>query len=234
MNDPAKPPALRPVQGVAHVAVAALALAGAAWAALAMWHIRLAAAGQPPSGPPEQGGGRHRPLNALENAYHLVSSLAGVATALCAIAFLAWLWSVRDNARTLSGQHHRYAWPWVYAGWVVPIANLWVPRGIIADIHRASAPDERLPHAVNWWWGLWLVGTLTGTGLLHAETADTVIARAYTDVSPLLFVDAAVVGTAVAGALMVRAVTAVQQKHMPEFLRQTAGSKTPGITLSNS
>ncbi|MEU8675462.1 DUF4328 domain-containing protein [Streptomyces sp. NPDC048560] len=227
MSASAEPPALRPVQGVTHVAVAALLLAGAAWAALAVWHVRLAAAGQPASGPPDQGGGRHRPLNELENAYHLVSSLTEVATALCAIVFLAWLWSVRDNARALSGERPRYAWPWVYAGWVVPVANLWVPRGIIADIHRSSAPDERLPRALNWWWGLWLVGTLTGTGLLHADTADNVIARAYTDVAPLLFVDAAVIGTAVAGALMIRAVSAVQRKHMPESAPRATGTDAP-------
>ncbi|MDQ0938671.1 hypothetical protein QFZ67_000376 [Streptomyces sp. V1I1] len=69
--------------------------------------------------------------------------------ALCAITFLAWLLRVRDNARSLSGQPPRYAWPWIYAGWIVPVANLWMPRGIVADIHRASAPGERLPRAVT-------------------------------------------------------------------------------------
>ncbi|MET7718029.1 DUF4328 domain-containing protein [Streptomyces sp. NPDC005407] len=43
--------------------------------------------------------------------------------ALCAITFLAWLLRVRDNARALSGQPPRYAWPWIYAGWIVPVAH---------------------------------------------------------------------------------------------------------------
>ncbi|WP_327706896.1 DUF4328 domain-containing protein [Streptomyces decoyicus] len=213
MKDHIAPPALRPVRGAARCAVATLALAGAAWAARAGWQIQLAAAGQPPSGPPDQGGGQHRPLTALENAYHLVTALGDVATLLCAFAFLAWLWRVRDNARTLSGQHPRYAWPWLYAGWVVPIANLWIPRGIVADIHRASAPGERLPYAVNWWWGLWLVGFLGGASL-YAGTTDAVIARAYTNAPPLLVIDAAVVAAAVAGVFVVRALTSVQQKHL--------------------
>ncbi|GGU43057.1 hypothetical protein GCM10010211_02940 [Streptomyces albospinus] len=213
MNDHIAPPALRPIRGTARCAVATLVLAGAAWAAVAVWQIQLAAAGQPPSGPPDQGGGRHRTLTALENGYHLVSALGEAATVLCAIAFLAWLWRVRDNARTLSGQRPRYSWPWVYAGWILPIANLWIPRGIVADIHRASAPGERLPRAVNWWWGLWLVGSLGGAGL-YAGTTDAVIARAYTDAPLLLVADAAVVGAAVAGTFVVRALTAVQQKHM--------------------
>ncbi len=214
MSDHPAPPALRPVRTVAWCAIVALVLAGAAWVARAVWQIRLAAAGQPPSGPPERGDGGHRSLTALENSYHLVSSLGDAVTALCAITFLAWLWRVRDNARSLSGRRPHYAWPWMYAGWIVPVANLWIPRGIVADIHRASAPGERLPRAVNWWWGLWLAGTLSGAGLMYSGTTDAVIARAYTHLSPLLAADAAVVGAAVAAVLVVRALTAAQQTHL--------------------
>ncbi|MFD7992598.1 DUF4328 domain-containing protein [Streptomyces mexicanus] len=213
MSDHTVPPALRPVRTVACCAVVGLVLAGAAWVARAVWQIRLAASGQPPSGPPDRGDGGHRSLTALENSYHVVSSLGDAVTALCAITFLAWLWRVRDNARTLSGRRPRHAWPWMYAGWIVPVANLWIPRGIVADIHRASAPGERLPRAVNWWWGLWLAGMLSGTGLMYTGTTDAVIARAYTDVLPLLVADAAVVGAAVAAVFVVRALTAAQRTH---------------------
>lgn len=209
MNDHLAPPSLRPVRGAARCAVAALALAGAAWTARALWQIRLAASGMPASGPPDQGDGRHRPLNALENGYHLVSALGAVTAVLCALTFLAWLWRVRDNARALSGQPPRHAWPWVYAGWLVPVANLWIPRAIVADIHRASAPKERLPRAVNWWWGLWLAGLLGEAG---RGTTDQVIARAYQDVPLLLAGDAAVLGAALAGILVVRALTAAQRQ----------------------
>ncbi|MFE2639859.1 DUF4328 domain-containing protein [Streptomyces scopuliridis] len=211
MNDQhIAPSSLRPVRGAVRCAVATLALAGAAWAARALWQIRLAMSGMPASGPPDQGDGRHRPLTALENAYHVVSALGDVATALCAIAFLAWLPRVRDNARALSGQPPRYAWPWVYAGWIVPVLNLWVPRGIVADVHRASAPGERLPRAVNWWWGLWVAGMLSGVGLMYTDSTDSVIARAYEDVQLLLAADAALVGAALAGVFVVRALTATQ------------------------
>ncbi|MDQ0788184.1 hypothetical protein QFZ63_003939 [Streptomyces sp. B3I7] len=204
-------PALRPTRGAAHCAVAALALAGAAWTARAGWQIRLGAAGMPDSGPPDQGGGSHRPLTSLEDGYHLVTTVGDAAAVLCAVAFLSWLWAVRDNARALSGEPPRYSWVWVYLGWVLPVANLWIPRGILADIHRRSAPGERLPRAVNWWWGLWLAGTLTGTGLMYTVSTDKVVERAYDNPAPLLAADAAVVGAAVAGILVVRALTAAQR-----------------------
>ncbi|MGW0908561.1 DUF4328 domain-containing protein [Streptomyces sp. NPDC002853] len=154
-------------------------------------------------------------MTELENTYHFVSSLGEVAWALCAIAFLAWLWRVRINAQALSGRPLRDAWPWVYAGWIVPIVNLWIPRRIIADIHHASAPDHRMPRVVNWWWGLWLLSILSGTGLMYTDTTtDAVIARAYTNAPLLLMADAAVVGAAVTGIIVVRALTAAQHERM--------------------
>ncbi|WP_449353404.1 DUF4328 domain-containing protein, partial [Streptomyces shaanxiensis] len=177
MSENAVRPALRPARGSARLAVAGLGLAGAAWALRAVWHVRLAVAGEPASGPPDQGEGRHRPLNALENSYHLVSAAGDVLVVLCAAVFIGWLWRMRDNARALSGEPPRYAGIWVYASWVVPIVNLWFPRGIVADIHHRSAPGHKLPAVVNVWWALWLVGLVSGLGLTYDDSTDEIIAR---------------------------------------------------------
>ncbi|MEV7386396.1 MULTISPECIES: DUF4328 domain-containing protein [unclassified Streptomyces] len=202
--------ALTPVRAAGAVASSALLLAGAAWAVRAGWELRLAGAGEPAGGPPDQGDGRHRALTSLENGYHLVSSAGGVVTAVCVIAFLVWLGRVRGNARVISGQAPRYNGFWVLLGWVIPIANLWIPRGVVADVYRDSAPERRLPRAVNVWWALWLVGLLSGAGLVYSDSTDELIARAYDNVWPLVLSDLALVGAAVAGATVVRAVTRVQ------------------------
>ncbi|MEU0050064.1 DUF4328 domain-containing protein [Streptomyces sp. NPDC006309] len=97
--------------------------------ARAVWEVRLALAGEPASGPPDQGGGEHRPLNSLENSYHLVTSLGGGAVVLCALLFLSWLVRLRDDARALSGQEPEYAGIRLYLGWVVPFVDLWAPTG---------------------------------------------------------------------------------------------------------
>lgn len=213
-NSPSDPSALRPVLWTARCAVAALALTGVAWLARAVWEIRLAVEGQPASGPPDQGGGDHRKLTSLEDAYHIVNTLGSATAVLCALLFLSWLWRARDNARALSGERPRYSAIWVYLGWILPLANLWVPRGLVVDIHRASAPGRRLPRSVNWWWGLWLIGLAGGVGLMYADDTDEIIARAYTDVWMLLAADAAIVGAAVAAVFVVRAITAVQLERM--------------------
>ncbi|MFF9806659.1 DUF4328 domain-containing protein [Streptomyces coeruleorubidus] len=219
---PAPGPVPRPVRGAARCAVAALALAALAWAARAVWHVRLAMAGQPASGPPDQGGGQHRPLTALEDSYHLVSSVGAAVTVVCALAFLAWLDRVRDNARALSGAEPRYGYPWLFLGWIVPVVNLWIPRGIVADAHRSVFPDRRLPAVVNWWWALWLAGLAGGVGLIHADPTDEVIARAYTGVLPLLAADVVIVAAAGTAALMIRTLTTAQQQRMDEAARPGA------------
>ncbi|WP_406443703.1 DUF4328 domain-containing protein [Streptomyces sp. NBC_01613] len=234
MNDhiaaPTPAPALNRVRGAGLFTTATLALAGAGWAARAVWHVRLAMAGEPASGLPDQGEGVHRPLTSLEDSYHLVSTAGGFAALLCAAAFLGWLGRVRDNGRALSRTSPRYGGVWVYFGWLVPIANLWIPRGIIADAYRASAPGQRLPRSLNVWWGLWLIGMVSGVGLMYSDSTDEVIARAYTDVWQLLASDAAVVGAAVAGIFLVRAVTAVQDQYVSGGVRY-GDSPTPPNAL---
>ncbi|MEU0167482.1 DUF4328 domain-containing protein [Streptomyces iakyrus] len=207
-------PALRPVRGAARCAVAALALAGAAWVARAVWHVRLATAGQPASGPPDQGGGVHRPLNSLEDSYHLVASVGSAVTAVCVIVFLLWLDRMRDNAKALSGTDPRYGYRWIWVGWIVPVVNLWIPRGIVADVHRSVFPERRLPAVVNWWWGLWLAGLAGGVGIIYSDDTDEVIARAYSGILPLLAADLVIVAAAGAAALMVHTLTTAQQEHV--------------------
>ncbi|GGJ16225.1 DUF4328 domain-containing protein [Streptomyces brasiliensis] len=213
MNDHiARNVTLRPVASAARIAVVMLLLAGAVWVVRAVWEIRLAVAGEPASGPPDQGGGTYRPPTALEDSYDLVLSIGGGVVLLCAVAFLSWLWRVRDNARVLSGQKPKYLGFWVYLGWIVPIANLWVPRGLVVDVHRASDPERPAPLLLNVWWVLWLIGTFSGVGMIYEDGKDQVIARAYSDIGTLLASDAALIGAAVAGALMVRRVTEAQRR----------------------
>lgn len=163
-------------------------------------------------------------MTSLENGYQLVGSAGAVLSLASAVLFLMWLGRVRDNARLLSGRSPRYSGIWVLLGWVIPLGNLWIPRGIVADVFRDSSPGRRLPWVVNVWWVLWLVALVSDVGVINRHSTDELIARSYGDVWPLLLSDLVVVGAAVAGAFVVRAVTRVQaEREGEEFTEVRAG-----------
>ena len=99
----------------------------------------------------------------LEIALRPVVVLWRVAYTLTVIVFLVWFYRARINAER-SGWPQRRARGWAFWGWVVPIADLWVPFQVMRDIWRASRPSSRaggLPWLPAVWWASWLL-----TGLL--------------------------------------------------------------------
>jgi hypothetical protein len=89
---------------------------------------------------------------------------------LCAVTgvvFLVWFAAARENAASYRpGRSGAYP-DWTVAGWIVPVASLWVPYRITADIWRASARPaigtadtpgggRARVMLLRWWWALWL------------------------------------------------------------------------------
>ncbi|MCW2914211.1 MAG: hypothetical protein JWN52_2279 [Actinomycetia bacterium] len=83
------------------------------------------------------------------------------ATLVVGIALIAWLFRVRANALAIRDDGQRWGRPWVVFGWIVPIANFWVPKQIVDDIWSTSAPAQegrqgvRKPLLVAVWWITW-------------------------------------------------------------------------------
>ena len=85
--------------------------------------------------------------------------LSRVVLVTSVILFLVWFRRARINAER-SGWRQRRARAWVFWGWVIPIANLWIPFQVMGDIWRAGRPAGQwakiawLPAA---WWTSWLL-----------------------------------------------------------------------------
>ncbi|WP_432541027.1 DUF4328 domain-containing protein [Kineococcus sp. SYSU DK002] len=132
-------------------------------------------------------------LSALTAFAADTSLVAAVATLLVGLAFFAalvanwvvvalWLTRARANAERLApGARHRRHRLWAWFGWIVPIAWLFVPHQVVADVWAASrqhAPRVPAPR-LGLWWGLWLAGLaasslsfrLSTQGLEQASTA---------------------------------------------------------------
>jgi hypothetical protein len=67
-------------------------------------------------------------------------------TAFTAVCFLIWLSAARTNTATYQAGGIGSYLNWTVSGWFCPLANLWIPYRIMADIVRASAqPTAQTP-----------------------------------------------------------------------------------------
>ncbi|MHA6623647.1 DUF4328 domain-containing protein [Pseudonocardia sp. DLS-67] len=83
-----------------------------------------------------------------------------LATLGAACASLVWVWRARANAGALGSAPQRLSRFWAVGCWLVPIANVVLPRRVLVDIWAASCTDRaeyrpwvRLIRA--WWAAQW-------------------------------------------------------------------------------
>ena len=91
-------------------------------------------------------------------AYGLASWLYVNLMTVTAVLFLVWFSRCRRNAQLLSPTPLPGSAAWAVLAWLIPVFNLWVPRGLILDVHGASGPDgseKRDRVLVNVWWAAW-------------------------------------------------------------------------------
>ncbi|MFD0251074.1 DUF4328 domain-containing protein [Streptomyces sp. NPDC127113] len=87
--------------------------------------------------------------------------LYGIAMLATALVFVVWFHRVRQNAEVFAPGALSRAPGWAIACWFVPVANLWIPRSIAADMLWAAQPEprSRAPRhrgLLNAWWGAWV------------------------------------------------------------------------------
>ncbi|MFJ4362949.1 DUF4328 domain-containing protein [Streptomyces chartreusis] len=130
-------------------ALAAFALVTAA-AALAAWHKHQLLAGPPAPRPYVD-----NPLVEVDTYFR---NLMGWRTGLLLVALLQfsiWLAAMRDVADVLWRQGQRRRRAWLVFGWVIPVAQLFVPKMFVNDLWAASRPETQRrrghPLLTAWW-----------------------------------------------------------------------------------
>ncbi|MEN8653731.1 DUF4328 domain-containing protein [Streptomyces sp. 21So2-11] len=149
-----------------------------------------------------------------------VSGLLYFATvAASGVVFVVWFFRVRRNAGIFAPDLQRRGAGWAIGAWFIPIGNLWIPRGVAADVLAASKRDPyglgkskgESGAVLDVWWTAWVVSLLFGrvaSGAYdRAEEADDL-----KNAMDLLVVDGLIdITAAVFAILFVRMLTRMQQ-----------------------
>lgn len=101
-------------------------------------------------------------------------SVLGVTIVVTWLVTSHWLGRLHDAATQVAPQDQRHSRFWASFGWVVPIVNLWFPKGVVDDAARAL---EQLPGRgprvrTGWWWLAWLVAGFVTTPSVYAGGND--------------------------------------------------------------
>ncbi|MEV6945831.1 DUF4328 domain-containing protein [Streptomyces sp. NPDC051172] len=106
------------------------------------------------------------PTNASLNESGFRSMVFVNLLAAAAVVFLVWFSRCRRNARVLSPGAASQPGVWAVVAWLIPVVNLWVPRELVLEVHRASslgtAETGRDEVLVNVWWAAWAGHTAIG------------------------------------------------------------------------
>jgi hypothetical protein len=162
----------------------------------------------------------------------LGTSVAQSAALLAVIVlFIIWFHRVRSNAGVFAHGLQRRGQGWAVGAWFIPVANLWIPRGIAVDVWKASrtdpfATDEHQPHTLlNLWWAgfvaTWLFGRYASRVYQRAESPQEII-----DAADALLVNGAIdIAAAVLAILFVRRLT-----HM-QHTKALRGAQAPTVAV---
>lgn len=103
-----------------------------------------------------------------------------------------WLYQARGNVELVrAGAHHARRKGWVWAGWVVPVVNLWFPYQVVRDVATDPYQPSRSSSLLGWWWTLWLASIIferIGTRVLNAQIRQD--PEAFSGLGPVVTVTA--------------------------------------------
>ncbi|MEU5539290.1 DUF4328 domain-containing protein [Streptomyces sp. NPDC020362] len=160
------------------------------------------------------------PQDTSSSAYATASTVSVYTMTAAVVLFLVWFARCRRNAQLLSPTPLPGTMPWAVASWLVPVVNLWVPRGLVLDVHGASGPGAvkgRDRVLVNVWWAAWVgraVVVTAGTGLGQGTSLALLLAGETLNLS--------------AGALAVAVIQRVTARQAPALVYAVGG---PGAAV---
>ncbi|GLY49635.1 DUF4328 domain-containing protein [Lentzea sp. NBRC 102530] len=100
------------------------------------------------------------------------------------IAFVVWMNQARFNADTITSKHQaRWTNMWVFVGWIIPVANLFIPYAVMQDVWRGSDRTQPmvglrqrpLSGLVRAWWLCWIGSNVLATVSWRSAPQDVAL-----------------------------------------------------------
>ncbi|WP_160159945.1 DUF4328 domain-containing protein [Streptomyces sp. SLBN-31] len=92
---------------------------------------------------------RLHPASTSAHRSAFASMLLVYAATVAAVLFLVWFGRCRNNARLISPDAALGSDVWAVAAWLVPVANLWFPRGLLLGTSWSSPRPCSSPRPVS-------------------------------------------------------------------------------------
>ncbi|MBT2489975.1 DUF4328 domain-containing protein [Streptomyces sp. ISL-96] len=154
-----------------------------------------------------------------------------------AVVFLVWFFRVRRNADVFAPDLQRRGPGWAIGTWFIPIANLWMPRGVAVDVWAASRRDpygletaKREPKLVlDLWWTAWVASLLYGRFATRRYGAAEGPADIRDALDQLVVADLLDITAAVLAIFFVRALTRMQ--HLKATTGPAVSTEPPATRL---
>lgn len=116
-------------------------------------------------------------LNASDDRVVRSGWILLVTAALCAAAFITWMYQAAKRAQELRQDALRHSRGWAVGGWFVPFLNLVRPPQMVNDIWASARPIDQVKRGtplVGWWWGTLIVsGVFARVGMTGSEDSLT-------------------------------------------------------------
>ncbi len=188
MPAPTRYPAIRPIETLSRVTVGVLALAAVPFGIEVISSVSWLAVSRGLHGDlANLGETEARVLDGLD----AVAVFGGALTWLAAaVVFIVWLFRARGNVDAFDRYIQRWGRPWLFFGWIVPFANLVIPRRIIGDLWIGGNPGDENARRhgstplIDWWWGFFLFSWFMSMvyGKLEPQNAGDFDQQAYVGV----------------------------------------------------
>lgn len=184
-------------------------------------------------------------LNASDQRQGMIGIIQLVVLLITGILFIAWTFRTYSNLEPLQSGELRYGRGWAIGGWLLPIANLFIPKQIINDVWRGSDPTfahegdpwntRPISGVLTLWWLSFILGrVLDRVALRQIETGPTpTIEEMRTATYAWLMSDAFNLVPGILAIVVVRMITRRQQERAAAVTARQ-GSEPDGLPATSS